>query len=95
MKTATLKTWPADAIMIVAANAGEEKREYMQSVVPAVCRDCGAALHADSFTIRTAEGLASRRGRPVLFFCIDCHLGYDVHTITEMHDHRGFPKGGG
>ena len=33
--------WPADAVMIVAAKAGTERRERMESVVPAECRDCG------------------------------------------------------
>jgi hypothetical protein len=84
-----MKRWPADAVMIVAALAGEEKREKMESVVPAKCRDCGATVHADSYTIRTADSLPERRGRPVKFFCTRCCVNYDFGTITHMHDHGG------
>jgi hypothetical protein len=76
------KPWPADAIMIVAANAFEENRANMESVVPAKCRDCGQALHADSKSIRFAEQMPVRRGRPILFFCIECHLNYSLDAVV-------------
>lgn len=73
-----LKPWPRDAVMIVAANAGQERREQMEAVHVCRCRDCGAVLHADTFTLRTAEQFPEvvRRGRPVMFFCLACHRSY-------------------
>jgi hypothetical protein len=82
------KPWPGDAVMIIAANAGEEDPAIMERVVPAACRDCGAALAADGRTLRRAEALPSRRGRPVLYFCVPCAVGYDVNSITELYDDR-------
>ncbi len=79
--------WPSDALMVVASLEGQERREHMESVVPAACRDCGAALAADSFTIRTAWNLPVRRGRPVKFFCMACAHGYDMRSIDQLHDH--------
>jgi hypothetical protein len=81
--------WPGDAVMIVAALAGTEIREHMESVVPCDCRDCGRLLHADSRTIRAAFHLPSRRGRPVEFFCVECCMKYDAKSVNEMHDCRG------
>lgn len=86
---AGLKPWPGEAVIIVAAAAGEERREQMEAVVPAECRDCGRILAADSHTIRLAEGLPSRRGRPVEFLCIACCVTYDRRTVSEFHDDRG------
>ena len=87
-KENTLKLWPSDAIMIVASLAGEERRERMESAVPATCRDCGAALMADSFTIRKAENLPSRFDRPIKFFCTICFTHYDFKSVQEFHDDR-------
>jgi len=84
-----MKRWPADAVMIVAMNAGQENRAQMESVVVATCRDCGAQLHADSYTIRVAHNLPERRGRPIKFFCPRCCVNYDYDSITHMHDHGG------
>ena len=58
-----LKPWPGDAIMIVAECFGHENRANMEAVIEAECRDCGARLGVDSYTLRTAEDLPSRRGR--------------------------------
>lgn len=84
-----LKPWPADSVVIVAANRGEEQREFMESAIPVVCRDCGDALYADSRTIRTAAELPSRRERPITYLCISCCTAYDSSSLTEIHDHRG------
>lgn len=83
-----MKNWPADAVMIVAANAGQQITAHMESEVPAKCRDCKADVVADSFTIREAEQLPSRHGRPIRFFCIDCATKRNVNQITEFYDHR-------
>ena len=80
--------WPVDAVMIVAADAGTENPATMESAVPVVCRHCGQALAADSATIRKAEKLPSRRGRPVMFFCVACCLRHDRGSVRERHDDR-------
>lgn len=86
------KPWPADAVMIIAAVKGRELRFNMESVVPAKCRDCGTDLAADSFSIRTAQNLPSRRGRPIKYFCIECCCKYDHDSITELHNHSIFGR---
>jgi|GEM_PF-3583671 len=80
--------WPDDAVIIVAANAGEEIRERMQGIHPCACRRCGQALHADTFALQFANGLPSRLGRPVQFFCVDCAVQHDRTMIDDLHDHR-------
>ena len=80
--------WPDDAVIIVAANAGEEIRDHMEGIHPCACRRCQQALHADTRTVRHAYNLPSRRGRPVEFFCVDCVLQHDPRTIEDLHDHR-------
>lgn len=80
-----VKPWPKDALMIVAANKGEELRERMQEVTDASCRLCQAALAVDAATILAAQNLPSRHGRPVQFFCIPCAAEHDFKSITELH----------
>lgn len=87
-----LKPWPKDAVMVVAAHAGEERREFMQSVVDAECRACGAKLRADGFSIREAEQMPARMGRPVKFFCIPCCVQHDLGMIQDLRDYRGYAK---
>lgn len=74
--------------MIIAANEGEEITEHMEAKFPAVCRDCGAKLMADTFTVRVAIFRAMQLRRRVKFFCLACTANYDQTTITEHHDHR-------
>lgn len=81
--------WPSDAVIVVAANAGEEIRERMQGIHPCECRRCGQALHADTYTVRCAISLPSRLGRPVEFFCVACAVQHDIKSIGDLHDHRG------
>lgn len=81
--------------MIVASKAGEERRENMESVLPATCRDCGTALATDSYSRRLSENHPLRAGRPVLYFCTDCCLKYDRKSIQDFQDHRDrerFPR---
>lgn len=87
----TLKPWPRDAVMIVASLAGEEIRSHMEGVHKDACRDCGRAVHADTFTVRRAESLPQRHGRPVKFFCLPCHSEYSKvvragKDVVEFHD---------
>ena len=84
----TKKPWPADALIVVASVAGQEKREQMESVVHKTCRDCDAVLAADSFTIRRAENHPQRYGRQVQFLCVPCSVRYDVNTVDVFEDHR-------
>lgn len=80
--------WPADAVMIVAANAGEERRENMEGVVACSCRRCGQALNADTKTVRFADQMPERRGRPVKFFCVPCAVLHNRSQIQKLVDHR-------
>lgn len=83
------KPWPSDAVMIVAANDGEENRANMRGVVlHCGCRDCGQALAVDSYCIDQATHMPERLGRPVSFFCIPCATRYDANSITHFVDHR-------
>jgi len=81
-----MKDWPRDAVMIVASIAGEERGDQMELAASRSCRDCGAKLMADTHTIRRAENLPSRRGRPILFFCVACAVQYE--RPSELHDDR-------
>jgi hypothetical protein len=83
-----LKPWPSDAVMIVAANAGEENRANMEGVHPCVCRVCSRELAADKFSVRRAEQLPQRMGRPEMFFCAACASQHDVGQVTVFEDHR-------
>ena len=84
---ADLKPWPRDAVVVIASLAGQERREVMEGVHTAACRDCGARLHADTFTVRRAETMPQRRGRPVAFLCLTCHAGYEQPAgVVERHD---------
>lgn len=76
--TATLKPWPADAVIIVAATAGTEDQAAMRGVHVAQCRDCRAEVHGDAFTFKRAHTFKSRRGRPVEYLCCRCAMGYDA-----------------
>lgn len=84
------KSWPTDAVIIVAANRGEERREVMEAVEHVVCRHCGQELAADTATIRVVRESPHRMGRPVEFFCIPCFVLHDPRTITHFADHRVF-----
>lgn len=81
------KDWPSDAVMVIAANFGEENRKGMEAVMIVYCRDCKAKLAADAFSIRRAEQLAGDL-RPVKFLCIECSLGYDLGMAQVVEDHR-------
>lgn len=89
--TAKLLPWPSDAIMIVAANDGEENRAVMEAVSHVACRVCGQPLAADTRTIRVADLSPLRNGRPVLFFCVPCSQMHDLSQTTHFVDHRSRP----
>lgn len=82
------KPWPAEALIVVASPAGEEIRSQMEGVHPAPCRECGATVHADTFTVRRANSHPLRLGRPVEFVCLACHVVYDQSTITHAEHHN-------
>ena len=84
-------TWPRDAAMIVAPYTDTAVVGNMESVNPAVCRDCGRDVVYDGLTMRLIQPF--RHGRPVLFFCIECAVKYDRSTITHFEDHRGRTNG--
>lgn len=83
------KPWPNDALMIVAAKAGEEQREHMEAVHYAECRDCGCRLAVDTKSLRDADAHPARHGRPVRFFCYPCSETYDLRMVGMLQDNRG------
>ena len=87
------KPWPGDAVIIVAANSGQENRANMESVVDVYCRDCFAPLAADAKTIRLAEQTPARRGRPIEFFCCRCAIRYNPGSITHYADQSASQDG--
>ena len=94
MLSETEKPWPADAIVIVAALAGQERREQMDSVHEAACLDCGALVHYDGYTAERARAfpLKISRGRPIKFLCVTCFPKYDFLAVTYFEDHRNHKK---
>lgn len=80
--------WPSDAIMVIASVAGKENRAKMESVHHGHCRDCGCQVAYDGKTQRAAESHPLRQGRPVMYFCWDCHLNYDFESVDDVTDHR-------
>lgn len=89
MVSRTLKPWPRDAVMIVAATPEAARRDQMESAEPAECRDCGRRLVVDGYTLRRALTMPARRGRPVRYFCVECYGHYDVGQCNIVEDHRG------
>ncbi len=87
-KMSGAKLWPTDALMIVAANAGEENRGAMDIVVSGNCRGCGRKIAVDSRSIRVMWNHTARNGRPVKYFCIKCAVQHDVNSIDELRDNR-------
>jgi hypothetical protein len=82
------KSWPADAVMIVAAALGTEDRSHMDSVVLRECRDCGGTVAVEEGSITAAEAHPLRHGRPVLYYCVECAVEHDMRQITELVDRR-------
>jgi hypothetical protein len=79
--------------MIVAAEAGMENVDQMQGVYKAKCRECHCEVHADTHTVRRCDSLPERRGRPIMFFCIECAtIVYNLATVTALYDDRGWKK---
>lgn len=81
-------SWPDDAVMITAANAGEENRRNMQAVFRCVCRRCGRLLHADTRTVSRALEMPERMGRPIMFFCVECTVLHDPRSLDVFEDCR-------
>ena len=83
-----MQPWPNDSVVIVASRAGTERREKMGGIHPAVCRHCNCTVHADTFTVRRAFAHPARKGRPLSFFRLECHVLYDREqlNVTEFHN---------
>lgn len=82
------KPWPADAVMIVACRRGMENRAAMQGCLDATCRDCNTDLVADTRTFRAAMTMPERKDRPVMFFCVECAIQYDINSLDTLVDQR-------
>lgn len=84
--------WPADAVILVCANRGEENKKNMRASVFVSCRRCGESLAADSASIGKAEKLRERFERPIDFFCVPCCLLHDRKSVDILQDHREAAK---
>lgn len=82
------RPWPSEALIIVASNRGKEIRANMESVVHVNCRDCQNELAADSHTIRRAEELPIRYGRPIEYLCLACASQNYEMPDTIIDDRR-------
>lgn len=89
----TKPPWPSDAVMIVCAEPAAARREQMDSVHPARCRDCGCELVCDGYTVTRALAMPERRGRPIDFFCLRCAVRHDRSSIDVLEDHRQHKQG--
>jgi len=87
-----MKPWPSDAVIIVAARAGEQ-RPGVRTPFRRRCRDCGAVVVCSHGGISAAANTPSRRGRPIAFFCPDCTVTYDRGSIDVLHDLAGIVGG--
>jgi len=71
---------PAGEVTLFASCAGEEIREQMEGVHPAVCKDCRCDVHADTKSVRKAALVAAAMnagaGAPVSFVCRRCMGNY-------------------
>lgn len=85
----SLKPWPSDAVIIVAAPSAESIVGNMRGpAFKCLCRDCGEELLADSFSRDAALAMPERMGRPVAHICIRCCVTYDRSSIQKLIDHR-------
>lgn len=81
------QSWPRDAVMIVAANWGEQLEQHMDAVVEVACRECRRELAADSHVIAEAARMRERYGRPIRFFCVQCAVSRQ-NNVDILVDHR-------
>jgi hypothetical protein len=84
--------WPRDALMVVACRSGTERLDQMDGTHPGNCRHCGHSITADTFTMRRASSHPLRHGRPIDFFCVECHCLYDL-TKFDAFERHNTPEG--
>jgi RNase P subunit RPR2 len=75
--------------MLTCATRDEAKRGDMESVHRGECRHCGREIVYDGHTMRLALAMPERRGRPVLFFCVQCFRKHDFSQVKKVVDDRG------
>lgn len=83
----TLQPWPRDAVIIVCPFPASANRSQMELPIPAICQDCGRNVVVDVRSLRTAQALPERRGRPVRCLCLRCYDGYRPE-FDVLVDHR-------
>ena len=88
-----MKTWPGDAIVIMASRRGTAIEANMLAVVRTCCRDCGAPIDADAHSVGVAAASPARQGRPIDFLCIECGVTYDRGSIDMLVDDRRSARG--
>lgn len=69
----TKKPWPTKCVLIVAASPATFRPSQIRGqVIDKKCRDCGARLCVDSFSIDSLFNNPIRQGRPIEYLGIDC-----------------------
>lgn len=84
----TLKEWPNDALIIVAASPEDACFPLGVTPMRRTCRDCGTALSTCPSTYRRAMSDPDRRERPIAYLCVDCVAQYDRATLDKFVDCR-------
>lgn len=83
-----LRTWPVDALVIVASRSGAHVRDHMDSLYHATCRDCGSAVVFSGYTLGKRRGYRDlyRDPRLIEFLCVKCVAGHDMSTTYVFED---------
>jgi hypothetical protein len=69
----TKKPWPTKCVLIVAASPATFRPSQIRGqVIDKKCRECGARLCVDSFSIDELFNNPIRQGRPIEYLGVDC-----------------------
>lgn len=81
----TLKPWPTKCVLIVAASPATFRPSQIRGqVIDKKCRDCGARLCVDSFSIDSLFNNPIRQGRPIEYLGVDCCLASYSRDGVQM-----------
>ena len=86
------KPWPRDAIIIVAARAGKERRKGMVGPTEGKCRDCATPVVYDIASYDHIRERVPDDTRPIEPLCHLCYAMYDTSRAkvidrTAIDDH--------
>lgn len=69
----TLKPWPSDCVLIVAAGPATFRPSQIRGqVIDKKCRDCGSRLCVDSSSIDSLMSNPIRQGRRIEYLGVEC-----------------------